>query len=288
MESRGKQIKIKNTERKNLKKKLSLGEVTKIKSQPKQDKKKTNTVKRTRKTKDLMSLSFNNEAVKNNTVVNTFESLVLSSTYGLNNRHSKIISVGYHPTTLEPVVSIYDCLTQQCILMKSETAKAFFEKLSLIFNCIETTCTTFADYLKGINKVYQTKIELPIISNLYVQISLVDHKILVTITQFDKEEENTQQLKQNIIIFSIDEFNMIHNLMTFLSSTHVYNCDQFHSVMGYFQKYIQKCKELNVNQLNYDLYFEPTNLECQPQNFLKFFSEIPTLCKNALLLSLQK
>lgn len=198
--------------------------------------------------------------------------LVLATTYGLNNLHTKFVSIGYHPNTLEAIIVVRDCLENENIILSAENGSTFFEKIDEVYGRINSACFALTNYLLGHSKEYHPVADVIITPTVAAKISLADFKILISFVQHDS----------NQICFTIEEFNTFYNLSNFLSAVHIYNCNHANDVFCYFKEYKAKCDELKVNVLEANSFFQPLNKEEQTHNFVKLFSEIPHLCSLAL------
>lgn len=205
----------------------------------------------------------------------SFGSVILETTYALNSGHTKYISVGFHPNTLDSVLVIRDCILGGNILLTSADGIIFFEKLNQVFECINKACDELISFLRGQSKKYQSSIIIPILSSLSVQILFIDQRITISFEQINNKKEE--------ISLNINEFNMLYNLSNLLKAVHIYNKNHTNHVICYFNEYKAKCHDLNVDFLTHDHFFQPLSKDEQTHNFLRLFTEIPYLCINSTL-----
>lgn len=215
-------------------------------------------------------------------IVDNLNTLVLANTYSLDEFHTKILSIGYHPVSLIPVIYLYDCTENSGIMFSVDNGVIFLEKLTDIYQHIEAACTQFASFLRGESKAYQNKISFMVTENCVAHISLNGDRVELT---FEQQHHQFAQQKSTINL-KMDEFNVLVDLKQFLITIHKYNCNNAHIILNYFHQYIKRCKELNVNVLTSDMFFEPQGTDRGSPNFYRLFSEIPVLCKVALTSSL--
>lgn len=204
----------------------------------------------------------------------SMDCLLLSTTYSLNKRHSKICSIGYNPDTLSLVLLLHDCETNNSIKLSSTQALTFLSKLQQVLDNINIVCCSLTLYLLGHKDIKQNA-EFEVLPNFHVNIKILNQKIHISFTHYE-----------NTIILMVEEFNTLKDLSNFLSVVVTYNTNHNNNIVLYFKEYVKKCKDLNVEFLSSQHYFDPSTENTH--DFVKLFAEIPVFCKKQLKKELKK
>lgn len=203
------------------------------------------------------------------------KTLLLAIEYNLSQNNS--IAVGYHPTSLKPIVLLNDFQNNFQLFLNQIEFNNFLENFDKIRQICDQAWSGLTQFLIG----YESKFSLS------DEIVLSDSLVL----RLDYEEDFSIKfcLKRlfdtNCFNFTVEDFQFLQKIIFFIQSVNTYNNQFSDSVQCYFNEYVKLCKEKSVDFLNKNLYFEP---KVKTQNFYRLFYEIPCLSSALLLNEINK
>lgn len=175
------------------------------------------------------------------------EQLLLAYTYFIDNKHEKYVSIGYNIVDFKPCV---------------------------ILHHIGNACVTL-DTIQWLN--------IFIAKNNTITAILSSSEVVNIDGDFIIVNGNEKTVQINDVVVTKLEWDLLQFFIDYTHSVLFWCKHATKYVHEFYNKYLEKCIEKNVLQLDVADYFTPTDLNSKC-NFSRLFYEFPILCKEKLII----
>lgn len=184
--------------------------------------------------------------------------LLLSYTYFLNTQECSFISIGYDAISFDVRVILYKKST--CQTWTWSDWYSFYNNINIIWPHFNSTY----NFSKDLSVTTSGDVKLNVTS-------INDEKFLLSV--------------QGSKIIRIDhaEWDKLHSMAPFLNAVFQRYLESWAEIEAYYNKYLEKCLELNIPKLSSNDFFVPITLLFKNCNYSRLFHEIPLLSKSKLL-----